>query len=246
MRPGCNSSGSAAATSFVEGAPIGDGTGEERPVRLAMETLVVTIVAIAAVKWLHVQQTLDRRWLLVPAVLVVSAMVPGWLGKRDFPRIGLDADSVRRTLIVVGLACGFIVPVMFTCLWWVRQLHLPIPLDPVVNEQPSWLGWLFYQFFYVAVAEEVFFRGDVQSNVMRLCRRMPQRGSVQSFVVVLISAGCFALAHVVVQERGLSLLTFFPGLLMAWMFLRTGSLLAPILFHGLANAAYGLIAAILS
>jgi membrane protease YdiL (CAAX protease family) len=37
-------------------------------------------------------------------------------------------------------------------------------------------------------------------------------------------------------------LTFLPGLILAWLFLRTGSLLAPIVFHGLANVSYAMMA----
>jgi membrane protease YdiL (CAAX protease family) len=38
--------------------------------------------------------------------------------------------------------------------------------------------------------------------------------------------------------------TFLPGLVLAWLFIRTRALLAPILFHGLANVSYGLFASI--
>ena len=61
-------------------------------------------------------------------------------------------------------------------------------------------------------------------------------------IAIVVSATCFALAHVIVQGRMVCLLTFFPGLLLAWLFVRTRTLLAPILFHGLANIAYGLMA----
>ena len=102
---------------------------------------------------------------------------------------------------------------------------------------------LLYQFLYVAVAEEVFFRGYVQTNVMGLLRYM-RRGpaAMQPSIAIVISAGCFAIAHLVVQGQLISLLTFFPGLLLAWLFVRTRSLLAPILLHGLANITYGVMA----
>jgi membrane protease YdiL (CAAX protease family) len=58
----------------------------------------------------------------------------------------------------------------------------------------------------------------------------------------LLSATCFAVAHVIVQGQVTSIVTFLPGVLMAWLFIRTRSLLAPILFHGLANATYGIMA----
>jgi len=103
--------------------------------------------------------------------------------------------------------------------------------------------WLVYQFLYVAVAEELFFRGYLQANVMRLLGdARPGSRRIDPYVAIVISAGCFALAHAVVQGQITSLLTFLPGLILAWLFIRTHSLLAPILFHGLANVSYGVIA----
>jgi hypothetical protein len=100
-----------------------------------------------------------------------------------------------------------------------------------------------HQVLYVAVAEEVFFRGYIQANVMRLLAGL-RKGSptIHQAIAIFVSAACFALAHVIVQGRAISLLTFFPGLLLAWLFVRTRTLLAPILFHGLANVTYGVMA----
>jgi len=38
-------------------------------------------------------------------------------------------------------------------------------------------------------------------------------------------------------------MTFLPGRVLGWLFIRTKSLLAPVLFHGLANTCYCLMAA---
>ena len=243
---GSDSSGSMATSALEKPRSVCDGLGDLHPVRLFVETLLVTVLAIGAVRWLHVQQVLQPHWLLIPVALVLSAVLPTWLGRREFPHIGLRTDSVRSMLMPLGCVCGGTLPVMVAGMWLIRCLHLPIPLAPVMGDRPDWPGWLLYQFLYVAVAEEVFFRGYVQSNVMSLCRRMPWRPSVQFTVTLVVSAGCFAMAHAVVQNSALPLLTFFPGLLMAWLFLRTRLLMAPILFHGLANTAYGLAATFLS
>jgi len=83
-------------------------------------------------------------------------------------------------------------------------------------------------------------------NVTRLLRGVEFRSHpIGQYLAVVVSAGCFALAHTAVQGQITSLITFLPGLVLAWLFLRTQSLLAPILFHGLANVSYGIIALIL-
>jgi membrane protease YdiL (CAAX protease family) len=247
MEKRCNPSYIVPATSSLTELSAVAGSTEEHPIRLAVETLVVTIGAIAVVKLLSGHPFREQQWWLIPTVLVFSALVPTWVGKRDFARIGWDMDSIRRSLVMVAWVGGCASLVTFAGLWWMKQRHLSIPLDPVIGERPSWLGWLLYQFLYVAVAEEVFFRGYVQGNITRMLARTSQWSrTAQLFAPVVVSAACFAIAHAIVQENLTALLTFFPALIMAWMFLRTGSLLAPILFHGLANTAYGIAAAILS
>jgi membrane protease YdiL (CAAX protease family) len=198
MKPGPDHSGALVASVLEKPRLVGDGLAACHPARLIAETLTVATFAVGTVKWLQVQQVLDRQWLLIPAVLVLSATVPHWLSKREFPRIGLSVASIRPTLIPLAWVCGGALPIMIAGLWLIRRLHAPVPLVPVIEDPAGWPGWLLYQFLYVAVAEEVFFRGYVQSNVMKLCRQMPWRRSVRSMVTLVVSAGCFALAHAVV------------------------------------------------
>jgi len=235
-------SGFAGSVSTIEPANLLVASGPRRPLWLALETVLVVITALAAIKALNVQRAQHVRWILIPGILVAAALIPTWIARREFPRIGLHARDARIALKTIGLVSAVILPLIFLGLWLLTRLGLPIPLRPAIAEQDDWVSWLFYQFLYVAVAEEVFFRGYVQANAMRLLAGRPWRSkAVQQSIVLIISAACFAFAHVIVQGRMISLLTFLPGLLLAWLFIRTRSLLAPIIFHGLANVAYGMM-----
>jgi hypothetical protein len=92
---------------------------------------------------------------------------------------------------------------------------------------------------YVAVAKEVFFRGYMQNNILRLTNpgKDGQR-RLWKWLSIVLSAACFAVVHIIVLGQIISVLTFLPGLICGWLFIRTRSLLAPILFHGLANTCY--------
>ena len=210
---------------------------------LTVETLLVGAVTLVTIGRLNTRRFADLGWFLIPCVLVIAAWVPAWCRRTDIPRLGLDRRHMACSLETLGQTCIYALPAILLALWVMTRLQLPIPLKPVIAGQYHWLTWLVYQFLYVAVAEEVFFRGYIQTNVMGIMRRA-QYGSrhTQQFAGMLISAGCFALAHVIAQGRATSLLTFVPGLLLAWLFVRTRALLAPILFHGLANVAYGILA----
>ncbi len=63
---------------------------------------------------------------------------------------------------------------------------------------------------------------------------------------IIISAVIFAMFHSVLLGDVILIVAFFPGLILGWLFVKTGSLLAPIFFHGLANAICGFIAAVLT
>jgi membrane protease YdiL (CAAX protease family) len=122
-----------------------------------------------------------------------------------------------------------------------------MPLQPILAKNQSILAWLLYQFLYVAVAEEIFFRGYVQNNILNLltAQNISQKPS-RNWLSIILSASVFAVAHVIVLGRFISVVTFFPGLLLGWLFIRTKSLIAPILFHAMANVSYLAMAALLT
>jgi membrane protease YdiL (CAAX protease family) len=213
---------------------------------VVIETLLVTAGTIAAVRLLHVSCAANLQWIAVPGVLVTAALVPAWVRKREFPRLGFALDHASLVACAVGGVCLCVLPAIFLGLWMLTLWQVPLPLRPIVPERQGWFAWLLYQFLYVAVAEEVFFRGYVQANaltLLRRCRCLPE--AVVSGTAIALSAGCFAAAHVIVQGQMAAALTFLPGMILAWLFLRTGTLLAPIVFHGLANISYALMAAAL-
>jgi hypothetical protein len=57
-------------------------------------------------------------------------------------------------------------------------------------------------------------------------------------VGVCLSAGVFAVAHSLILGGAASLFTFFSGLIFAWLSLRSGVLLPPVLLHGAAHTGY--------
>lgn len=237
-----SSEGLLAWASDLEAVQPAPTSGGRWPASLAIETGAVTIGAIAAVRFLDVQPSLEFKWLLVPCLLVIAALLPTWLRGREFPPMGFDREHAARSLALACITCLCAIPAVFLGLWLMVRMHLPILVRPALAELDGWCTWLIYQFMYVAVAEEMFFRGYLQANVMKW---LGEARPVGDYVAIVVSAGCFALAHAVVQGQMTSLLTFVPGLVLAWLFLRTRSLLAPILFHGLANVCYGIIALIL-
>ncbi len=206
---------------------------------LLMETAAVTIAAILAIKVFGTSSIFKPTWFAAPGILIAAALVPTAIKRRDFAKIGFNNKQITHSLVLLGWACIATFPAMFCGLWLMRYWGLELPLRTVMSPVHGWFRWLFYQFMYIAVAEEVFFRGYVQNNILRLTSAIVQeRRKLLQWISIIISAACFAAAHTIVQGEIISILTFLPGLVLGWLFVRTRSLLAPILFHGLANVFY--------
>jgi len=212
---------------------------------LFKETVAVTVVAILAIRFFPTGSLLQPNWLVTPGILIIAALVPTVITRRDFPRIGFKNQQIRHSLVLVSWACIVTFPVMFCGLWLMRYWGFELPMRAVKPPAQGWFCWLFYQFMYIGAAEEIFFRGYVQNNILKTTSTTGhQRRRQLQWTSIIISAGCFAVAHIIVQGEIVSVLTLFPGLALGWLFVRTRSLLAPILFHGLANATYFYVAAL--
>ena len=212
---------------------------------LFIETAAVAVFAILAIRIFPAGSIFQPTWLVAPGILIIAALVPTVIKQRDFPRIGFDNKHIGHSLVLVGWACLVTFPAMVCGLWLMRYWGFELPMRVVNPSAQGWFCWLFYQFMYVGAAEEIFFRGYVQNNILKTTGTTSheQRRRLQ-WAGIIISAGIFAVAHIIVQGEIISVLTLFPGMVLGWLFVRTRSLLAPILFHGLANAIYFYMAAV--
>jgi membrane protease YdiL (CAAX protease family) len=225
----------------------------------------VTTTVSLVIKILTLRSILGYSWFVLPAVFIIAVSLSAIVKGNKFPAIGLNKKMIGDSLILLFWTCVGIFPIFFTALIFLRLYGFGLPLQPMLPQGQSWLCWFFYQFFYVAVAEEVFFRGYLQVNFLKLAGSLvsapvlscesknggavaEMAGGQRRFIEwisIILSAACFALAHIIVQGQFISVLTFLSGLVLGWLFVRSGALFAPILFHGLANSCYALIAAAL-
>jgi membrane protease YdiL (CAAX protease family) len=211
---------------------------------LLAETVFVTTAAILLVKVFTSGPFSSSSWLICPMIMVVAALLPTAAKGRDFPALGFVREQRTIALRCLYRTCLIVFPFVFLLYRFLHSLGMTLPLLPVAPRGPEWLGWLFYQFLYIAVAEELFFRGYLQANILRLAKPAARQSHrLQQWWSIAVSAGVFAIAHVIIGGRITALVTFLPGLVLAWLFVRTRSLLAPILFHGLANCFYCFLAA---
>lgn len=100
---------------------------------------------------------------------------------------------------------------------------------------PEFAYSILVQIVVVALPEELFFRGYL---LQRMTAIWPAKNHVFKTPMgkaVILSSLVFALAHFVGEYRIDRLATFFPGLVFAYLRLRTGRMLGPVCYHAFCN-----------
>jgi uncharacterized protein len=176
----------------------------------------------------------------------------------DYHAAGLRLQPLRLNLAVLGVALAVTWPLFLAAFLLFYELACglatsPTPLgyliDWIAVTCGRWAGWggaslrvspdlalqTLTQIVVIAVPEELFFRGYLQT---RLEQRWPPRRSLAGApvgVALLASSALFALGHLLVDFDPQRLAVFVPGLVFGWMRARTGSIAAGAAFHALCN-----------
>lgn len=173
-------------------------------------------------------------FIYAPVLLCRIRGVDSW----DY-RIGIPAfrdwPSWRRALILNAKAVVLIGP--FWLVGYHLWQHLLFGLNPG-HGLPRNLGTLVaYQLFFVAIPEEFFYRGYLQTRLNEVfARRFLVLGTPMGWGSV-ITCAYFAFGHSVVELKWWHFATFFPGMVFAWMRERTGGVVAGAFFHAICNIA---------
>jgi len=174
-------------------------------------------------------------------VLIAGSVLPTLVRGRDLADLGLRLARVRQQIVLLfaGGACMLVLGLIGVALF--RHLSIQAPLAASIPKE-HWPSWVLFQLVYVAFPEELFFRGYLLSNSVYLFTTVVRMNSLAATVVsVVLSAGVFALSHVLILGNPASILTFFPALIFAWLFIRIGSLIPSIVLHAAANIGYAMM-----
>jgi membrane protease YdiL (CAAX protease family) len=177
----------------------------------------------------------DAVWL-IPLTWIAASVLATW----PTARATIDLFTVRQwfgapweTAKVLLVTSGVVLPLfslVYLGYWGWGAGRSVTPTLP-----PSWGQLWWYQLVYVGFPEELFFRGYLQQRFDELFGR-PSRFLGAPWGAGLVMANLlFTAGHVLVTGDVARLDVFFPGLLFGWLLARTGSLLAPMLFHGMCN-----------
>jgi membrane protease YdiL (CAAX protease family) len=99
---------------------------------------------------------------------------------------------------------------------------------------PRFGEWVVDQLFVVALPEEFFYRGYLQSRLRDAWPQGRRLLGIRLGPAFWVTALLFALGHLAIFQAW-RLAVFFPALLFGWMRERTGSVLGAALFHAASN-----------
>ncbi len=204
------------------------------------EILVIVFIIFSLMKIISMLEIYFQHWLAYPVILVAGAIIPTIAKGRPIRDLGVN---FHKPLYSIGLTIIISLPIFAILLLVQRQTGLisSLPNVPRVAEEQL-PAWILYQFLYISVSEELFFRGYLLSKLLKTTHKMHENHpKIWQALSIFCSSVVFALAHFIILGGPSSLLTFFPGLIMGWLFVKTRNLMAPVVFHGLANIFYAIL-----
>lgn len=195
--------------------------------RLVPDKFAATLVGLAflAATWLlvlrHDENTIRAYGLSLGGLLEPAPLSP--------PRLLRDAAVA---LAWVLLFCAIVFPPF----WFGYRLYWGVRLPFMLRFPPSILDEVAGQLLVIALPEEAFFRGFLQTS---LDHAWPPRFRVLGANVglgLLVSSAIFAVGHLLTTpHQPARLAVFFPALLFGWLRARTGGIGAGMTFHALCN-----------
>ena len=181
----------------------------------------------------------DIAWFLaVGALLVLPLIAVRRIHPRDEVEAGIVIQFTKKD-ILFGLVVVLllIVPVFFGHYALQIATHGQDYVPDISNlshlERPIWYEFLL-QIFCVALPEEFFYRGYVQTE---LTHYFKSKQKIQKYAVVLaivLTSLMFAASHLP-SGNITRLATFFPGLLFGFIRFKTNGLVGAILCHASCN-----------
>lgn len=185
---------------------------------ILLECALATLGALALALWLDS----SAPWLLVPLALVIGL-------HRSPEHYGWTLRVIPPTALV-HLGIGALALALYVS---AHAFFGTLDFDPPENLAFA----LARMFLAVALPEEFFFRGYLQSSLNRVFGKPWRLAGAPFGIGLVIQALAFALCHVAAGDW-MKMRVFFFGVFAGWLRERSGGVLSPALYHAVANICY--------
>lgn len=193
------------------------------PVLFMLYFMIMQVVGAGIVSLLGVKDEIQVLALgtLVSTILTVALfwVCRWWKAGKEW-HAAMECKPVIYCLVSV-VALSLLIPSV-----WLQELMPELP--NVVEAEfeglmHSWLGFLAIT-ICAPIGEEVVFRGGILRSLLGQCDN--------KWVAIVLSAFLFSLAHFNPAQLPH---TFLTGLLLGWIYMRSGSILLTVLYHWVNN-----------
>ena len=142
----------------------------------------------------------------------------------------IASDGTRAVLWALGLAIIFLPPFWLGFVWW---WHIQTPAHlPRLNSLASDLSG---QLLVIALPEEAFYRGYLQSALDEVWKPRWRVLGAELGPSLFVASALFALGHLSTEFNAARLAVFFPSLVFGFLRSRSRGIGAGIVFHALCN-----------
>jgi membrane protease YdiL (CAAX protease family) len=197
--------------------------------------------------------------VLIGGVKILQGVVPGWVGSVaitavwavqlygpflradrgdvSLAELGLRSDRLRADAgWGLAMAAAITVPYAAGAWWWMGS-----PSEVALRLPKSWSAGFLLELAVVAVAEEAFFRGYLQSRYDAAWGTVRRIGGAAVGGGLFAASAVFAAAHFAGEWNPARLAPFFPSLLFGWLRARTGAIWGAAGFHAYCNLLQDLV-----
>jgi membrane protease YdiL (CAAX protease family) len=143
------------------------------------------------------------------------------------------ARLLREALVAVAYALAA-AALIYPCfwfgfrIWWKVDGFHPAPLPAVLSDA---LG----QLLVIALPEEAFYRGYLQTSLERDLGKSVSIFGARVGLGLLLTSAIFAFGHLLTELNAARLAVFFPSLIFGFLRARTGGIGASLVFHAMCN-----------
>lgn len=203
------------------------------------EVLVACAIAIGLISlFYHVRGLLpfiSQYLALITAGIVLYLPIIIYSRRKEpFPFVDRTAVDIVRSLSAFALLTVMIFPPLLVgnhfYQAWFWDLHFK-----TVPPASDLISFFMSQLVFVALPEEFFFRGYIQDRLNLVYSKKWRLLGTACGPAWVLTALIFAVSHSAITVRWWHIFIFFPGLAFGWLKEKTGTILAPTLFHALSN-----------
>jgi membrane protease YdiL (CAAX protease family) len=191
------------------------------------------------------ERSMAMPWLILYASHVVQLLVAllliGWLGKGRFAGYGLRWPQ-GKSYVMAAVAWGIFFGVLMTVVDYFPHLRARTVPENLPLTAVNLVGWLSFEGIFVGFSEEIPFRGLLQTFLMKRTAGRIRFLKFDMHVAGVILALLFALAHATNfwqqpfwAAAGQQAYALALGILYAYWYEKSGSLLAAILGHNMSD-----------